>query len=98
MQIDPVRLRAGASAAEVGEIHDRGKKYELGMEIYKAGRGEGLLTAIDDWMKGGEKLQIFANFSQRFEKWSSEVAMVTAMRSYWDRFWSEGSGFQQDAG
>ena len=96
MQIDPVRLRSGASAAEVGEIHGgKGKTYELGQEIHKAGRGEGVLQAIDDWMKGGEKLQVFANFSQRFERWSSEVAMVTAMRSYWDRFWTEGSGFSK---
>jgi diguanylate cyclase (GGDEF)-like protein len=91
--VKPVRLRAGATAAEIGEdllqAADLGG-YELGSQIRRAGRAGDILQGMDDIIRRADKFPDFATLSQKVERWSSEMATVNAMRRYWDQVWTEG--------
>jgi hypothetical protein len=105
MGIAPTRLRSGLGAAEMGEILDAGlaaeaqrlgmSDFQLGKGIREAGRAGDLIQTMDDFAKKGDKLAVFANLSQKVERWSSEMAMVNAMREFWDRRWKAGDGFSK---
>lgn len=105
MGIAPTRLRSGLGAAEMGEILDAGlaaeaqrlgiKDFQLGAHIREAGRAGDLIQVMDDFAKKGDKLAVFAQLSQKVERWSSEMAMVNAMREFWDRRWKAGDGFSR---
>lgn len=90
MGVSPVRLRAGANAAEIGGKDFTAGGYDMGRQIREASRAGDLVQSMDDFARGGDKFAVFANVSQRIEQWSSELAMTNAMRSWWDQFWAEG--------
>lgn len=94
----PVRLRSGATAAEIGEvggIQGAGKgEYTLGEMIRRMKKANDNLQKMDDTLRKGEKAAFFANAAQVVEQWSSELAMATTLRKYIANNWVEGKGFR----
>jgi hypothetical protein len=82
----PARFRAGATAAEVGDDLLSG----MGEQIRKASRGGDLIQSMDDFVRSADKFPDFATLSQSFERYSSELAQIVAMRRYMDQVWMEG--------
>jgi diguanylate cyclase (GGDEF)-like protein len=94
MGINPTRLNAGLGAAEIGAV----KKTKIGKAIRGAGTADDLIQKAEDFTHLGglaDKVQVFALASQKLEQASSEIAMVTAMREFWNTFWREGDGFDK---
>jgi diguanylate cyclase (GGDEF)-like protein len=94
MGVNPTRRDAGLGAAEIGKAETT----EIGQAIRGAGRGNDLIQKAEDFTHLGgvaDKVQVFALLSQKLERASSDIAMVTAMREFWNRTWREGAGFDQ---
>jgi diguanylate cyclase (GGDEF)-like protein len=94
MGVNPTRRNAGIGAAEIGKVD----KTEIGQAIRGAGRGNDLIQKAEDFTHLGglaDKVQVFALASQALEKVSSDIAMVTAMREFWNTAWREGAGFDK---
>ena len=94
MGLNPIRLRAGANAAEIGAADDVSIT-GLGKQIRRASRAGDIIQSMDDFARGADRFAIFANLSQHMERWSSEMAMTNAMRQIWDQIWVEGKGISK---
>lgn len=92
--VHPSRLRSGSGAADMGGV-DYGIE---GKSIRAAGKANDFIQSVDKLLSENnvaKKLGIFTGLSTRFEDASSEIAMVTAMREFWNKTWRAGAGFDK---
>lgn len=96
----PAAYRQGLGAAEIGgldianiEVMGMKGKKQIGEGIRGAGRADDTIQKVDDFVRKGDKVQVMASLSQEIEQWSSQVAMASALKEFYDRAWQPGKGF-----
>lgn len=87
MGFTPPRLRHGVGPADIADTS--------GAKIRAAMRVDDGLDKFNDFLGKGDKIAYFATLSQHVEQWSSEIAMVTGMREFWNKAWRPGVGFDR---